>query len=61
MENITEKLYYRIGQLFYAIAMADKRIDKKEMIALKTKVSENWKQQSVYSDDSSINRPLWKY
>jgi hypothetical protein len=58
MENITEKLYYRIGQLLYAIAMADKKIDKKEIIALKTKVSENWKQQSVSLDDSSINAPL---
>ena len=58
MENYTEKLYYHIGQLLYAIAMADKRIDKKEMIASKSKVSENWKQESDSLDDLSITRPL---
>lgn len=58
MENNNEKLHYRIGQLFYAIAMADKKIDKREIIALKTEVSENWKQGSVSLKELDISGPL---
>ena len=47
MENSKDKLHYHIGRLFYAIAMADKKIHKKEIETLNTNVLESWRQESM--------------
>lgn len=46
-ENIKEKLYHHIGKLFYALAMADKKVDRKEILALKSTISKEWMHESI--------------
>ena len=56
-ENNKEKLYSHIGKLFYAIAMADRKIDRKEILALKNMVSKNWMHESFTPDHFNTDGP----
>ncbi|MGB5434727.1 MAG: hypothetical protein WBM98_02465 [Maribacter sp.] len=56
-ENNKEKLYFHIGKLFYGIAMADRKIDRKEIIALKNTVSKNWMHESLTPDHFNTDGP----
>ncbi len=47
MEKHKNKLLENLGKLFYAVAMADKKIEEEEMAALKTDILQKW-----YSLDS---------
>ena len=42
MEKPKNKLHENIGKLFYAVAMADKKIEEEELVALKTDISQRW-------------------
>lgn len=53
MENSKDKLHYHIGRLFYAIAVADKKIHKKEIETLKNMVLEGWRPESIDMEGSN--------
>jgi len=42
MEKPKNNLHQNLGKLFYAVAMADKKIEEEEMVALKTDISQRW-------------------
>ena len=42
MEKPKNKLHQNLGKLFYAVAMADKKIEEEEIAALKTDILERW-------------------
>ncbi len=42
MEKPKNKLYQNLGKLFYAVAMADKKIEEEEIAALKTDILQRW-------------------
>ncbi|MCP4977774.1 MAG: hypothetical protein GY931_16615 [Maribacter sp.] len=50
MEKTLNKLHQNLGKLFYAIAMADKKINHEEITALKAVVGREW-----YDLDSKPN------
>ncbi len=50
MEKPKNKLHQNLGKLFYAVAMADKKIEEEEIAALKTDILERW-----YNLDYKLN------
>jgi len=50
MEKPKNKLHQNLGKLFYAVAMADKKIEEEEIAALKTDIFQRW-----YNLDSKLN------
>jgi hypothetical protein len=42
MEKLKNKLHQFLGKLFYAVAMADKKIEEEEITALKTDILQRW-------------------
>ena len=50
MEKPKSKLLENLGKLFYAVAVADKKIEEEEIAALKTNILQRW-----YSLDSKSN------
>lgn len=42
MEKPKNKLLENLGKLFYAVAMADKKIEEEEIAALKTNILQRW-------------------
>lgn len=50
MEKHKNKLHPNLGKLFYAVAMADKKIEAEEIAALKTDILQRW-----YNPDSKLN------
>ena len=42
MEKPKNKLHQNLGKLFYAVAMADKKIEEEEIAALKTAILKRW-------------------
>lgn len=42
MEKPKKKLHQFLGKLFYAVAMADKKIEEEEIAALKTDILQRW-------------------
>jgi len=42
MEKPKNKLHQNLAKLFYAVAMADKKIEEEEIVALKTDISQRW-------------------
>jgi len=42
MEKPKNKLHENLGKLFYAVAMADKKIEEEEIAALKTNIFQKW-------------------
>ncbi len=50
MEKTQNQLHQNLGKLFYAVAMADKKIEEEEIAALKTDISQRW-----YNLDSKLN------
>ncbi len=50
MEKPKNKLHQNLGKLFYAVAMADKKIEEEEIAALKTDILQRW-----YNLDSKLN------
>ena len=51
MEKPKNKLLENLGKLFYAVAMADKKIEEEEIAALKTNILQRW--------DSPDSKPNW--
>ena len=47
--------YQKLGELFYAVAAADKVVRKAEYDALEKLVEEEWKSKSDYEDEFGIN------
>ena len=50
MEKSKNKLHQNLGKLFYAVAMADKKIEEEEIAALKTDIFQRW-----YNLDSKLS------
>jgi hypothetical protein len=50
MEKLKNQLHQNLGKLFYAVAMADKKIEEEEIAALKTDILQRW-----YNLDSELN------
>ena len=50
MEKPKNQLRQNLGKLFYAVAMADKKIEEEEIAALKTDILQRW-----YNLDSKLN------
>jgi hypothetical protein len=48
-------LYQEIGQLFYAIAAADKVVRKAEYDALRKLVKQEWSSLDTYTDEFGVN------
>ena len=42
MEKSNNKLHQNLGKLFYAVAMADRKIEEEEIAALKTDILQRW-------------------
>lgn len=42
MEKLKNQLHQNIGKLFYAVAMADKKIEEEEIATLKTDILQRW-------------------
>ena len=42
MEKPKNKLHQNLGKLFYAVAIADKKIEEEEIAALKTDILQRW-------------------
>lgn len=67
-ERIGNKLYQNLGKLFYAIAMADKKVRPSEIAKLKTDVQKFWlhldKVQDAYDTDAAYQIEIvfdWLY
>ncbi|WP_273276084.1 hypothetical protein [Maribacter polysiphoniae] len=58
MENSKDSLNHHLGILFYAVAMADKKVHEKEHEMLKKKLSEALTQQGENPEDLTRNDAL---
>jgi hypothetical protein len=51
IQNLHVSFYQKLGELFYAIAAADKVVKKAEYDALRKMVSDHWKELDDFEDD----------
>ncbi|MRX66207.1 hypothetical protein [Maribacter luteus] len=61
MENKTAQLYYHIGILFYAIAMADKKVHEEEYNKLKILLRQKWLQYPDIDEKTNKDNALEIY
>ncbi|MBT8298415.1 MAG: hypothetical protein HKP42_06520 [Maribacter sp.] len=54
MENIKEKLHHNLGKLFYAVAMADKKIEVEEITVFKTEIRNRWSDPDVKQNELAV-------
>ncbi len=61
MNTSKEQLYYHLGLLFYAIAIADKKIHEKEFEKFKTLLRQKWLHYPGYDKTTNKNNALELY
>jgi len=54
VENTKGKLHHYLGKLFYAVAMADKKIEEEEIAVFKTEILNRWGNPNAKQNELAV-------